>query len=855
MARGDRSAALRQYESCRAALRDDLDVEPLPETTRLYQWIVGQPQHRAPHEARAGNLPVPATTFIGRRRELEECVGMLRRPDARLITLTGAGGSGKTRLGLEAAAAVVAEYSHGAFFVDLSALRQPDLLPSAIARTVGAQAADKQSLAAALLDFLREKQMLLVLDNFEQIIDAAPLLSDLLQSCPRLKLLVTSRAALRLTSEYEYPLLPLAVPDPRRLPELPALSQFEAVALFIDRARAARPDFAVTNDNAPAVAEICARLDGLPLAIELAATRTRLLPPQAMLAQLERRLEFLVAGPRDLPERHQTLRAAIAWSYDLLSPDEQRLFRRLAVFAGGWTLETAEAVCGGDVLNRLGGLVEGSLVRRQDTGGGVRFSLLETVREYALERLAESGEAMVIRRAHAQAFLALAQEAEPKLRGPEQRLWLDAMEAEMDNLRAALQWSIDNNDAEIGLLLSNALFELWQRRGHSAEAVHWYSTILGLPAAQTPSPLRTRVLTLTAWVAGLSGDNEQEDRLSSTALSLGRSQDDKLLLAWCLYVRSGSEPWPAAQTLLNESLELYRETGDQRGMALALNGLANIEALQTVDVPAALALRQQALELGRAIGDKRLLTVILIALGREYDNSGHRDAAREYIQSSRKLAEEIGDRARTAAAIGWLGITAPDFTEGARLAGEAAAICRDIGRRNDFAWWLANQGYAYCWTGNADEAELCIKESLVLSDEIGNRFMQTVGYGELGMLANVRGDRQGALRAERRALRLGAQGAGTAWCYYNSLAEISLAAIALGQWQRAARWLGALCAFENRTGFGKNPMSRAPKILAALQEHMDDPAVAAARADGQAMTIEQAGLAALKELDEELGPD
>jgi predicted ATPase/transcriptional regulator with XRE-family HTH domain len=396
---------------------------------RLAEPAVGRqgvaPWQAQPHPTH--NLPLQLTSFVGRELELAGVQQMLLDPAIRLLTLTGPGGTGKTRLALQVATAQLDAFRDGVWFVDLAPISDAGLVVTAIAQTLGVRQSGGQTLLEGLTTALRERQRLLVLDNFEQVLDAATVVSALLGLAPQLTVLVTSRETLHLYGEHEYPVPPLPVPDPHRLPALEAVSQYAAVALFIQRAQAVKPDFQVTNATAPAVAEICERLDGLPLAIELAAARSRHFAPEALLARLASRLRTLTGGARDRPARHQTIRAAIDWSYNLLAPDEQRLFWRLAVFVGGWTLEAAEAVCNRegdlalDMLEGLQSLADKSLLRQEmGSDGEPRFRRLETIREYAREHLEESGEAEELRQRHAAYFLALAERAEPELRGHEQ---------------------------------------------------------------------------------------------------------------------------------------------------------------------------------------------------------------------------------------------------------------------------------------------------------------------------------------------------------------------------------------------------------------------------------------------------
>ena len=414
------------------------------------------------------NLPTPPTALVGREREVEELVTLLHGAENRLVTITGPGGTGKTRLALEVAPRVAGE----AVFVDLAPVHDPDLVGDTIARVLGAEATGQSELES-IVARIGDDELLLVLDNFEQLADAAPFVASILEAIPSVRLLVTSQAPLHLRGEHQYPLEPL--------------DEAQAVALFVERAQAVKPGFALSEENEAAVAEIVQRLDGLPLAIELAAARIKLLSPQAIAARLENRLELLTTGARDLPERQQTLRSAIDWSYELLDEGEQKLFARLGAFSGGCSLEAAEAVCGapeglrlGEVMDLLGSLVDKSLLRQvDDADGEPRFVLFETIREYARSRLAESGEAEAVLRAHAERYLALAEMAEPELIRAEQATWLERLDEEQGNLRAALEWSLESGEIEVGLRIAAALGRFWSTRGHMAEGRKWLAEALG----------------------------------------------------------------------------------------------------------------------------------------------------------------------------------------------------------------------------------------------------------------------------------------------------------------------------------------------------------------------------------------
>jgi predicted ATPase/class 3 adenylate cyclase len=435
------------------------------------------------------NLPVQLTSFIGRSREKDEVKQMLSKE--RLLTLTGSSGSGKTRLALQVAVEMIEYFNDGVFFVPLAPITEPGLVASTIAQSLGAIESSARTIMDSLKDYLQNKSLLLLLDNFEQVISAAPLVAELLVACNELKILITSREGLHVSGEIEYPVLPLELPNLKQLPPLESLSHYAAVELFIQRAKAVKPGFEITNTTAPAVAEICYRLDGLPLAIELAAARIKLLPPPAMLTRLEHRLEFLTGGGRDAPVRQQTLRNAIAWSYDLLDENEQKLFQRLSVFIGGFTLDAVEAVAEenpspGLVLDRLESLLDKSLLQEvEGTNSELRFMMLETLREFGSEQLEANGEQSTIRQRHANFFLSIAEQTKARLGSAGQVEWIDRMEQEHDNLRAALEWSkTADGAAETCLRLADALGLFWEVRGYYTEGRERLAAILLTDPAQ-----------------------------------------------------------------------------------------------------------------------------------------------------------------------------------------------------------------------------------------------------------------------------------------------------------------------------------------------------------------------------------
>jgi predicted ATPase len=454
------------------------------------------------HSLPQSNLPTPLTPLVGREQEIAAVCALLLRPEVRLVTLTGTGGVGKTRLAVHVAAEVLADFPDGVFFVSLASLSDPALVLSTIAQILDVKESGARPLSELLTACLRDKHLLLCLDNFEHLLEASPQLTNLLRVCPHLAILVTSRAVLHLQGEHLFPVPPLAVPDLTGLPlTAETLPDSAAVALFLQRARAIQPTIQLTSTNARPTAELCIRLDGLPLAIELAAARIPLFPPQALLARLNQRLHLLTSGTRDVPARQQTLRNTIAWSYDLLSQDEKTLFRRLAVFVGGCTFEAAEAVCTAhgdleiDVLEAVAALVDKSLLRQEEQADGQpRLLMLETIREYALECLKASGEAEAVQRQQAIFFLRLSQEAEPKIRSAEQSTWRTRLEAEQDNLRATLRWTLSSQEVEMGLQLAGALLAFWRVSNQDREGRNWCEQVLALPGARARTVARAKVL-------------------------------------------------------------------------------------------------------------------------------------------------------------------------------------------------------------------------------------------------------------------------------------------------------------------------------------------------------------------------
>ncbi|MGD0508477.1 MAG: protein kinase [Terriglobales bacterium] len=615
-------------------------------------------------ETRPKNLPVQRTGFVGRKKEVAALKELLVRQDVRLVTVTGPGGIGKTRLAVQVAGELVEHFPGGAHFVPLSSLGDPGLIASAIVQTLGIREAGGHSAIEILRKNLQDASrapMLLLLDNFEHLIQAAPTVADLLATAPNLKIVVTSQAALHVYGEHEFPVPPLTLPDSRSNASVEVLSQCPAVALFVQRAVAAKPDFAINPENAVAVSEICSRLDGLPLAIELAAARVKVLSPSLMLTRLASRLQLLTGGARDLPQRQQTLRAAMDWSYDLLSAAEQKLFRRLSAFAGGCNLEGVEAVCDTkgdldlDLIDGMASMLDKSLVQQvEHARANSRFVMLETIREYALEKLEASGEQPLTKRAHAAYCLVLAEEEATE----DSAEWLERLAFERDNFRAGLEWLTETGDAEWGLRLGTALFRFWEIREDLAEGRESLGKLLKLSGAQAPTKSRARALFAAGVLAGEQGDYASADALIGESQDIARQLGDNMAVAVslnALAVFAGDRGDVAlARTLFEESLVLWRELGDQKAVARALSNLANVLKLQG-DYDRALSLHLECISIFRDLGD---LTGVAWSLNYQGDverDRGDSPAARTLYEQGLAIFRELGDRWGLAATLADLG--------------------------------------------------------------------------------------------------------------------------------------------------------------------------------------------------------
>jgi predicted ATPase len=652
-------------------------------------------------ETRPTNLPVQRTGFVGREKELVAVKELLQRQNVRLVTVTGPGGIGKTRLAVEVANGLVESFPGGTHFVSLSSLSDPGLIASVIVQALGIREAGGQSPLERLTKNLQDSSrapMLLLLDNFEHLVQAAPTVAELLATSPNLKIMVTSRAALHVYGEHEFPVPPLALPDSRSVPSLQVLLQCPAVALFLQRAVAAKPDFELNRENAPAVAEICARLDGLPLAIELAAARVKVLSPSSMLTRLASRLQLLTGGARDLPQRQQTLRAAIDWSYDLLDAAEQKLFRRLSVFAGGCTLEGAEAVCNTrgdidlDLLDAMASMVDKSLAQQvEQAKGESRFAMLETIREYALEKLEASKEGALTKRAHAAYCLVLVEEEATEQSGAEGAEWLERFASEHDNFRAALEWLTETGDAEWGLRLGTALFRYWEIREYLAEGRDRLGRLLKLERASAPTKLRMRALFAAGVLAGEQGDYASAEALINESQDIARQLGDKTGIAVSLNAQAvltrDRGDVATAQMLFETSLGLWREQGDEKAVARALSNLANVLKLQG-DYERARSLYEECRAIFRGLGDRTGVAWSLNYQGDVARDQGDSAGAQALYEQGLAIFRELGDRwgiAGTLADLGSLAREQRNYPRGNSLYQESIKVFRELEHKRGIA--------------------------------------------------------------------------------------------------------------------------------------------------------------------------
>jgi predicted ATPase/DNA-binding SARP family transcriptional activator len=724
---GNKGEALEQYSRLEKILSKELGTEPAASSRALKEEIAAGrflpkgarylgSMDEEPTAVGKHNLPAARTSFVGRQREMVEVKRELAM--TRLLTLTGTGGSGKTRLALEVARELFGTYPDGVWLVELAPLSEGALVAQAVATVLGVQERPERSLTDTLVDFLRAKRALLVLDNCEHLVDAVARLADiLLNSSPHLRVLATSRESLNVEGELNWPVPSLSAPSLLRSPTVEELEGYESVRLFVERARHRNPAFSLTSENAHGVARICGRLEGIPLAIELAAARVGLSVEQ-IAARLDDSLKLLTTGSRTASPRQRTLKGTLDWSYALLSELERRLFGQLSVFAGGWALEAAEVVGAegdteqGDVLDWLSRLVEKSLVVAEATGGGgVRYRMLEPIRQYAQEKLEENREAEEVRRRHAGFFLALAEEAESRLRGPEDMQWLERLETEHDNLRAALSWTLERGEAELGQGLAGALWLFWEARGYYGEGHRWLEQVLA--KGSKASAARAKALEGDGWLVYNSGDVDQaavaaqEGLKVSNEAGLGGTVTAKFLriLGWIAMIKGDHE---RAKELLKESLTLSRETDDKWGIADSLLGL-----------------------------------------GSALDFSDNREQAKELLEEGIVLARELDNvniLARLLLTLGYTFLLEGDYERGAALNEEAAALFRERGYKGGLEMALDNLGWAALLQGDHKRAKTTYEECLTLCKELGERMTAAESLEGLACLAGTEGEAERAAR-------------------------------------------------------------------------------------------------------------
>ncbi|MGD8700347.1 MAG: tetratricopeptide repeat protein, partial [Gemmatimonadales bacterium] len=715
--------------------------------------------------AGTGRLPVALTSFVGRDGELAELKETLAK--ARLLTLTGPGGTGKTRLAVRVAADLADEFTGGVCFVSLSSVTDATLVAPAIARALGVAESPGVSIVEQLKRFLAEPSRLLVLDNMERVLHAGSTVAELLESCPGLKVIATSRIALRLSGEHEYPVPSLSLPDREAGSEVESLGRYSAVALFVDRARAARPDFSLTRENAGAVAELCRKLDGLPLTIELAAARIKLFTPQAMVARLGERLNLLKGGPRDRPPRHQTLRQAMAWSYDLLDDEQRWQFRWVSVFVGGFNLEAAQAVSGvseagqTDLVDALGALVDHSLLRLEETTfGEPRFVMLETIQAYAQERLAEADELDQARRAHAEYFVRMAERAEPELTRKGQADWMKQLEVEHHNLRAAIDWAEERGEAGIGVRLGASLWRYWLVRGHMNEGRRSLERLLAMPDGSGAGEARARALNGLGTIAHNQGDNQEARAVLEESLALFRETGNERGVASVLnnlsWVACELCDFEAADALAREALDLCRRLGDKRGSALALNNtgwIANYRGEQA----AARAHHQESLALRREIGDQRGIAFALCNLAWAEQMHGDYEAASGLLQEAECVLETVED----ATLESWmLAVTARiardmgDHEEALRILTRARSGWREGGNLSVLAWGATAMGEVELARGNLERASTLLTQGLAGWREIGSAWGEAMALCALGEAARLAGESERAVQQVRDSLSI-----------------------------------------------------------------------------------------------------
>ena len=805
------------------------------------------------------NLPIQLTTLVGREREVADVRRLLT--STRLLTLTGPGGCGKTRLALQVAADLVEHYPQGVWLVDLAPLAESGLVPQSVASVLGVREEQHRPLGDTLADHLRPRNLLLLLDNCEHLLAACARLAErLLQRCPDLRILATSREGLGISGETLYPVPSLSVPDLNGEPRVDTLVQYESVRLFVERAMTRLPTFAMTNQNASAVAQVCRRLDGLPLAIELAVARIAALPVEQIAGRLDDRFRLLTGGSRTAVPHHQTLQALIDWSHDLLSEAERTLFCRLSVFAGGWTLESAEAVCagdglqGGEILDQITQLVAKSLVVAETQGGEARYRFLETVRQYAREKPMASSETDHVRSRHFQFFLRFAEEAEPRLRTIEQLIWLRRLELERDNVRSALDWTRGRGDVESGLRLASAFFRFWYIKGHFNEGRGWLEDFLA-SADPSPTRVRARALRAAAMLARAQGDyaaaRARFDESMAIFRELGDQQSVVDVLLGIAWFPAGQGDLAAARAILDEALTVARSLGYEWGVAESFHILGHVEETQG-EYGKALSHFEESVARFRALGNKRNLAHPLTDLARGALRRGDYVTARSLFEESQAVFREFGDKQSIADSLtdlgGQVALAQGDDATARALFEEGLGLYRQLGDKVGMVGALNELADVAQRSGEYQSAKTLAGEALTSARALGSKRGTAEALRSLGFLASRQGEYDQAVAHFKESLGV--------YRHLGNKAEIQRLlegmAMAVGSQRqplRAARLLGAAEALREALGVVLHTADRPDhdRAVADIRSVVGEEAFNAAWAGGRTMALEQAIEYALRE--------
>ncbi|MBI1743002.1 tetratricopeptide repeat protein [Candidatus Acetothermia bacterium] len=900
---GNRAAALKQYVECEAILKRELHLKPSPELRELYEKTLrgAVPDGKkdavtpSPGSPLRHSLPRSISSFVGRKREVSELKQLLSKTD--LLTVTGIGGCGKTRLALSVATALAPEYADGIGWIELAALTEAELIPQAIASVLGLREERNRPLLATLSEYLKSRELLLILDNCEHLIaGCARVVDALLRSCPHMQILATSREALGITGETVWKTPPLFVPHLENLPSrqeelVSTVSKYEAIELFVTRVTECVPEFAITAQNALTIVEICHRLDGIPLALELAAARARALSLEEILGRLNDALGLLTQGNRTAPHHHQTLRAALDWSFRLLSEQEQLLFRRLSVFAGGFTLEMVEGSCSEpplsalEALDLLTHLINKSLVSVSYREGKVRYHLLDTVRQYAAENLESCGEASAMRKRHGEFFSHLAESSRTALRGPHQVAWLDRLETNHDNLRAALTWNLVHNP-KIGLRMAHGLQHFWSVRGHLSEGRRWIEASLVVedffPVDRAEALNRAGIMaseqgdykqaitryeeSLALWrqlgdkrgivttlnnlggIAWARGDFPRARALFEESLALKRKLgDDKFAVASSLnnlgLIAQTLGEYAKAQTLHAESLAIRQELGDKRGMASSFVNLGSIAQAQG-DYPTAHSQLERSLALHREIGDRQGTALSLYTLGNLTQITGDYTAARSYHQESLDIRQEVGDKRGISYSLSSLGGIAQiqgDNSTARSLYEKGLAIQHELGDKQGIAYSLFNLGSIAQTQEDYTTASALHEESLAIKRALGDKRGTANSLSNLGVIAQAQGDDSKAysLFAESLKMKIGL---GDRQGILESLLNLATLAETQKSYERAACLFGAAGALRELIRAALSPGNQASfdRSLNTTRDGLGTEAFGKVWAKGRAMTLEEA---------------